>query len=87
MNKARITFSPIEHEYNRRHGKYPDYDCTDMIKSGVPPDQAGKIINDRMEIIWKDMQKAHKEETEDGFKPYWDMNREEQEEADRLPFT
>lgn len=84
MKKARLSFSPIEKEYNRRYGKFPDYDTTDMIDSGVPPDQAGKTVNDRMDAIWKDMQKAHKEETEDGFKPYWDMDEEEQYETDRL---
>lgn len=87
MKKARISFSPIEKEYNRRYGKFPDYDTTDMIDSGVPPDQAGKIVNDRMDAIWRDMLKAHKEVTEDGFTPYWDMNEQEQEEADNLPFT
>lgn len=87
MKKARVSFSPIEKEYNRRYGKFPDYDTTDMIVSGVASDQAGKIVNDRMSSIWKDMQKAHKEATEDGFAPYWDMNEQEQEEIDNLPFT
>ncbi len=85
--KARITFSPLEKEYNRRYGRFPDYDTTDMLQSGIPPDTVYAMVQKRMDAIWRDMLKAHKEETEDGFKPYWDMDEKEQEEMDRLSFT
>ena len=80
--KARITFSPLEKEYNRRYGRFPDYDTTDMLQSGIPPDIVYTTVQKRMDAIWRDMLKARKEETEDGFKPYWDMDENERAEME-----
>lgn len=63
MRKARIIFTPIEIEYNKLYGRYPDYDFYVLMERyGV--EQAGLIRQQRIDKVWQIMQERHKKEQE-----------------------
>lgn len=61
MKKGKLFFTPVDHEYRRIYGKYPDYDYIEMWhKHGA--EYANKTINDRITKITQDMRKKHQTE-------------------------
>ena len=56
MKKGKLFFTPIDHEYNRIYGKYPDYDYTDMYKK-QGAEFANKTITERITKITQEMRK------------------------------
>lgn len=55
MKKARLCFSPIDYEYQRRHGIMPDYHYDRMLEQGYSAQDAARIRQDNIIAIWKDM--------------------------------
>lgn len=56
MKKGKQFFTPVDHEYNRIYGKYPDYDYTEMWhKQGA--EYANKTITERITKISKELRK------------------------------
>lgn len=61
MRKARIIFTPIEQEYNKLYGRYPDYDFYILMEQ-YGAEQAGLIRQQRIDKVWQIMQERHQKE-------------------------
>lgn len=53
--KARLRLSAIEHWYLRKYGIMPDYHYHRLRQDGKSCEEAGKIINDNVNICYKEM--------------------------------
>lgn len=61
MKKARAFFTPIDQQYNKVYGHYPDYDYIAIArKQGA--ETANKTIQERVNKIWADMKQTHAEQ-------------------------
>lgn len=52
--KARISFSPMEKEYNARFGMFPDYHYDELYEK-YGHDAAEKTVQKNMDKIWADI--------------------------------
>ena len=60
MQKAKLIFSPLEQEYNRLYGRYPDYDYYEL-RSKYGSAVAGQVRQERIDKAWNSMkQQEHK---------------------------
>lgn len=62
--KARLRFKPIDYAYQARYGIMPDYDFTNRLKSGQSPEEAGALVNGRLDDIWRGMKYEHEHREE-----------------------
>lgn len=62
---ARLTFSPLEYDYQRRYGKFPDYDFTDRLAAGEDLEDVSRLVNGRMDALWEECKERYKKEADE----------------------
>ncbi|MDE7324125.1 MAG: hypothetical protein K2N73_15710 [Lachnospiraceae bacterium] len=52
MKTARLNFSPLEHEYNKKFGVMPDRHFERLLEQGYTSEQASAIRQKNIDGIW-----------------------------------
>lgn len=60
MKKHNFSVSPIERRYSSKYGELPDTTYMKLVAQGI--NNAGYVVNTRMNIIWREMRQEHEEE-------------------------
>lgn len=76
---ARLQFNTMDYAYLDRYGVMPDYDYTNMVRDGIPADQAARIRQNRLDALWREMKREH--EQRQRLKPFEPLTGD-----DRCPF-
>lgn len=59
MKKAKIRLTPIDIEYQRLYGKYPDYDYESLVAQ-YGSDVGGVIRQERINHAWNNLKTQYK---------------------------
>lgn len=57
--KALLKFHPLDLAYCAVYGIMPDYDFTNRLKAGASAEEAGALINGRLEALWAQQKYDH----------------------------
>lgn len=61
MKKARLIFSPLDYEYQKKYGIMPDFDYLNYRKTHTA-DEAGAYVQQRADSVWSEMKARHEQE-------------------------
>lgn len=63
MQNAKLIFSPLEQEYNRLYGRYPDYDYYEL-RNKCGAEIAMRVRQKRIDKAWNNMKEQERKRKE-----------------------